>query len=105
MTITLELVHPTIAAENATVTWDEEAGELTGGAAADLIRRRAATAARRTYVIAPPHPTAYDIGREPLKSRRDLALIISTWWLVPEPLVDALPAPPDEGPTDVEVVY
>lgn len=103
--ITLELVHPTLPAQNASVTWDEATGELTGGSAAEEIKQHAAEAARTGYLNAPPHPTTYEISREPLKSRRDLALIISTWWIVPESLRDALPPPPEEDEFDVAVVY
>src|SRR5262245_55417575 len=101
----LTLVHPTIPEETTAVEWDETTGELTGQGAA-LIKRRAAAAAAAGSIGAPPHPTTHEIGHDPLKCRRDLALIISTHWIVPEELAAALPPrADDQGDATVEVVY
>ena len=58
------------------------------------------------YVMTDPYPTAYDISAEPLRSARDMALILSTDWQLPPELRDAFPSPP-EMPDDLppDVVY
>lgn len=107
MTIRLDLVHE-LAGLNGYVNWDEETGAIDGPLAAELalMAREAATARR---VTSHPYPTEYEIGPEPLRSPRDLALVISQVWAVPEQLRAALPAVPsdddDDQPADVEVVY
>ena len=100
--IVLELKHerPELS---GTVEWDEETGALSGPLA-DQLRSMAESAAAAGNVTSDPYPSGYKIGRDPLRNRRDLALIISSLWRVPEVLHDALPLPDDQGETDVEIV-
>ena len=86
-----------------TVEWDEETGSV-AGPLADRIRRMAESAAAAGSVTSHPYPTVYEVGPLPMRSRRDLALIISQLWPVPEPLVEALPEPPETDEAGVEVL-
>ncbi len=85
------------------IDWDREAGKVSGPLAARVLELMSYALADG-YVMTDPYPTAYDIGAEPLRSARDLALILSTDWQVPPELRDALPpAPkmPDDLPPDI----
>jgi hypothetical protein len=57
------------------------------------------------YVVTHPYPTTYSIDADALRSRRDMALVLSTRWLVPAELQDAMPMPPLGDEADVIVVY
>ncbi len=100
----IDLEHE-LAELSGHVYWNPDTGELYGPLA-ELITRLAREAAARGYVTTPPHPTSHPIGRDPLRSRRDMALILSQHWPVPEPLRGELPksAPPDAD-GNVDVLY
>ncbi len=102
--VRLDLTSPTKPELDGHVVWDVETGEVTG-TLADLIGRLAAAAALAGEIHAPPHPTVYTISQAPLRSRRDMALLCSMFWDVPDTLVDALPAQPDTEETEVDVLY
>jgi len=84
---------------NATwVEWNPVKGTLTGPAA-DEVRRRVQQAVADGSVCTNPMPTCYDIS-DPLHSRRDMAVVLSEVWLVPEQVKDDFPDPPQEPPVD-----
>ena len=74
--------------------WDPEAGTVSGRDA-DLIRRIAKPG---NFVDAHPLPWAYKLGRNPLKSFRDMAAIVGSWWILPAELAPHYPKAPDEDP-------
>lgn len=102
--IELELARLKGEKPEATLQWDEETGDLIGPVAARVIAL-AAECAKSGSVTTDPYPTTYRIGKEPLRCRRDLALVLSTLWVVPEALRDALPEPPEEDGSNVDLVY
>ncbi len=102
--VRLELVSPAKPELDGHIVWDVDTGEISG-TLADLVGRLAASAAAAGEIHAPPHPTVYSISRSPLRSRRDMALLCSMFWEVPEELVDALPERPDDSDEIDGVLY
>lgn len=74
--------------------WDRDAGTVSGRDA-DLIRKMAKPG---DMVDAHPMPWAYKLGRTPLKSFRDMAAIVGSWWRLPPELAPHYPKAPDEDP-------
>lgn len=77
-------------------SWDPETGKVSG-LDAETVRTLAVPGA---LVDAHPYPRTWKLGREPLKSRVDLAAIIGTRWRVPAEL---LPDYPDGGEWDPNI--
>lgn len=102
--IELELARIEGEEPEARLQWNEETGDLIGPLAARVIALAAAYA-KIGSVTTHPYPTSYPIGKEPLRSRRDLALVLSTLWAVPEALRDALPEAPGKDDSSVDLVY
>lgn len=73
-------------------TWDPETGSL-GGRDAGLVLEMAVP---RSMIAAHPVPWGARLGTRPLRSKRDMALIIGTDWVVPEMLRPFYPKPPPE---------
>lgn len=104
MTISLDLVRLEGEPPEATLTWDEETGELTGPLA-DTVISMAQAAHAEGSVVTHPYPTEYPIEADPLRDRTALALVLSLRWLVPEPLQDAWPATDEDEESDVEALH
>lgn len=77
-------------------SWDPETGKVSGLDAA-TVRELAKPGA---VIDAHPYPRTWKLGREPLKSRTDLAAIIGTRWRVPEELLADYPA---AEPSDLNI--
>lgn len=68
-------------------TWDPEAGTVTGPDAAQ-VRELAKPGA---ILDGHPRPRTLRLGMDPLKSRRDMAVVVGTNWQVPEELLPSYP--------------
>jgi len=66
--------------------WDEGTGFITGPGAAEIVYY-----ANQGYVCTHPYPTCVDLSKEPLKSKRDLALILSFAYRLPPELAEHMP--------------
>lgn len=66
--------------------WDEEAGTVSGPGAWEI-----EYTAKQGYVCTHPYPTCIDLTAEPLKSKRDMALILSCSYILPPDLAKHMP--------------
>lgn len=73
--------------------WDEADG-IVSGRDADWIR----SVAGQLFVAGHPHPISYELGPEPLKSRRDMAVIVGQFHMLPDDLAEHYPKAPEEDP-------
>lgn len=69
--------------------WDEETGELCGRDA-ERVGELVAKIAAMGEIVSHPYPTTYEI-RDPLRSRREMAVILGAFWRLPADLANEYP--------------
>lgn len=76
------------------VTWDASAGVLSGPDA-DLLIAHVQAQLEEGGVVANPYPSFYEIN-DPLHDSKDMALVLSMKWVLPDDLAKLLPQDQDD---------
>ena len=74
--------------------WDEEAGEVCGKSA-KMVKKWAEKAGEA--ILVNPIPSSYQLSREPLKKKRDLAALLGMWYELPAWLAVEYPRIEDDA--------
>lgn len=103
MEMELTLVPDGAAEPEGTVIWDPDSGRLSGPMVEEVLRLMEEDWSAG-YVISHPLPTPYAI-KDPLHDPREMAVILSVQWRLPDPLKGAVTPPAGDGPREVQLLY
>lgn len=103
MRLDIELTRKGRDAVDGTLTWDSQSGAL-GGTLAGQVRALCVAAADAGHVVTDPQPTHYDVI-DPLHEPRDMALVLSQLWRLPDEVVAFLPGPAAAADASVALLY
>ncbi len=73
------------------VLWDEDAGTFVGRDS-ERVREFVYQASKAGSVAIEPHPTSFELGANPAKSRADLGAILGRYFILPTLLAEAFAA-------------